>query len=84
MLFFIGFGINIDSDRRLRNLRSDPNDNSYKIPQGGAFEFVSGANFFGEILEFFGFALFCQTLPAVAFSLFTFANTAPRAIEHHK
>lgn len=84
LLFLVGFAINIDADRRLRNLRSDQNDRSYKIPRGGAFELVSGANFFGENLEFFGYALFCQTLPAVAFSLFTFANTAPRAIEHHK
>jgi hypothetical protein len=51
---------------------------------GGVFEYVSGANFFGEILEWFGFAIFCRTLPAFAFSLFTFANTAPRALDHHR
>lgn len=33
-IFLAGFYINIDSDRRLRNLRIGPNDTSYKIPRG--------------------------------------------------
>jgi hypothetical protein len=69
---------------KFREVRFFGSQHSYFLILGGMFEYVSGANFFGEILEWFGFAIFCRTLPAFAFSLFTFANTAHRAIEHHK
>ncbi|KAH7730682.1 5alpha-reductase I [Aphelenchoides avenae] len=75
--------INIHSDHVLRNLRK-PGETGYKIPKGGMFEQVSAANLFGEILEWSGYALFAQTLPAVAFSVFTFSNLVPRALEHHR
>lgn len=56
----------------------------YKIPQGGAFRLVSGANFAGEILEWSGWALAAGgQMPASAFALFTFCNIAPRAWHHH-
>ena len=44
--------INADSDGILRSLRDSrvADDTGYKIPRGGMFEYVSGANFFGEIL----------------------------------
>ena len=48
------------------------------------FEYVSGANFFGEILEWFGFALAANTLPAWAFAIFAFSNIAPRGWQHHQ
>ncbi len=51
--------------------------------QGGMFELVSGANFFGEIVEWSGWALAAGTLPAAAFAAFTFMNIAPRAVQHH-
>jgi 3-oxo-5-alpha-steroid 4-dehydrogenase 1 len=47
------------------------------------FQYVSGANFFGEILEWTGFAIAAGTLPATAFAFFTFCNTAPRGAQHH-
>ncbi len=47
-------------------------EKGYKIPRGGMFEYISGANFFGEILEWAGFALAAWSLPAFAFALFTF------------
>ena len=56
----------------------------YKIPRGGAFELVSGANYFGEILEWCGYALASGgQLGAIAFAFFTFSNVAPRAHHHH-
>jgi 3-oxo-5-alpha-steroid 4-dehydrogenase 1 len=56
----------------------------YKIPYGGLFEYVSAANLAAEILEWFGFAIACWSLPALTFACFTFFNTAPRGRSHHK
>jgi 3-oxo-5-alpha-steroid 4-dehydrogenase 1 len=47
------------------------------------FEYVSGANFFGEIVEWTGFALAANSWVAVAFAAFTFANIGPRGVQHH-
>lgn len=70
--------------RHVSPLRPRPTETGYKIPRGGAFELVSGANFFGEIVEWFGFALAAWSLPAFAFAVFTFANIGPRAASHHQ
>ncbi|GMS80128.1 hypothetical protein PENTCL1PPCAC_2303 [Pristionchus entomophagus] len=83
ILFFGGMAINLQSDEILRNLRKE-GETEYKIPRGGMFEYISGANFFGEIIEWFGYFLVARSLPAAAFSFFTFANIGPRAIQHHQ
>lgn len=84
ILFFVsGMLINIHSDHVLRNLRK-PGETGYKIPRGGMFEFVSGANFFGEMLEWIGFAIATWSLPGLAFAAFTCLNIGPRAYQHHK
>lgn len=82
-VFLAGLATNLHSDTLLLNLRR-PGETGYKIPRGGAFELVSGANFFGEIVEWFGFALAAWSLPAFAFAIFTFANIGPRAASHHQ
>jgi 3-oxo-5-alpha-steroid 4-dehydrogenase 1 len=65
----------------LRNLRKYPGDTEYYIPKGGMFKYVSGANFFGEIVEWSGFAMACGfSIPAVSFALSTAFNIAPRAM----
>ncbi|KAL2307851.1 hypothetical protein Nmel_000835 [Mimus melanotis] len=51
---------------------------------GGMFEYVSGANFFGEILEWFGFALACCTIESFAFALCSLFILGSRARQHHK
>eukprot|EP00742_Colponemidia_sp_Colp-10_P000523 GILJ01000569.1.p1 GENE.GILJ01000569.1~~GILJ01000569.1.p1 ORF type:complete len:273 (+),score=19.96 GILJ01000569.1:37-819(+) len=81
--FFSGMYINIQADYILMNLRK-PGEKEYKIPHGGAFEYVSGANFFGEILEWIGYAIACWNLPAFAFAFSTFSSIAPRAAAHHR
>jgi len=83
ILFVFGLAINVHSDRILRNLRG-PGETGYKIPRGGAFEFVTAANYFGETLEWFGYAVAANTPAASAFAVFTVLNLAPRAISHHK
>ncbi|KAL6079446.1 3-oxo-5-alpha-steroid 4-dehydrogenase 1 [Balamuthia mandrillaris] len=83
IMFVSGMAINIHSDHILRNLRK-PGEQGYKIPRGGMFEYVSGANFFGEILEWAGFAVCNPSPPAIAFAFFTFCNIGPRGKQHHE
>ncbi|NXE98570.1 S5A2 dehydrogenase, partial [Menura novaehollandiae] len=83
LLFLLGMGINIHSDLLLRQLRK-PGELTYKIPQGGLFTYISGANYFGEIVEWFGFAIATWSLPAFAFAFFTLCCIGPRAYHHHR
>ncbi len=83
LLFFVGYGINHHSDAILRNLRA-PNETGYKIPYGGLFRWVTCPNYFGELIEWIGFALAAYTWPALAFALFTASNLIPRAVTHHR
>ncbi|KAI0231600.1 3-oxo-5-alpha-steroid 4-dehydrogenase 1 [Lamellibrachia satsuma] len=82
-LFFAGMAINIHSDHILRTLRK-PGETRYHIPTGGMFNHISGANYFGEIVEWCGFALACWSVSASSMALFTVANLAPRAFAHHR
>ncbi|XP_049912490.1 3-oxo-5-alpha-steroid 4-dehydrogenase 2-like, partial [Epinephelus moara] len=75
--------INIHSDHILRGLRR-PGETVYRIPHGGMFEFVSGANFFGEIVEWCGYAVATWSLPTFAFAFFTVCSIGPRAYHHHR
>ncbi|ELT93041.1 hypothetical protein CAPTEDRAFT_153061 [Capitella teleta] len=81
--FVFGLVINVHSDHILRSLRK-PGETAYKIPRGGMFDYVSGANFLGEIIEWCGFAVACWTPYAAAFAFFTICNIGPRALSHHQ
>ena len=48
------------------------------------FEYVSGANFFGESLEWVGYAIACWSVPAAVFAIFTCSMVGTRALAHHK
>ncbi|XP_044150289.1 3-oxo-5-alpha-steroid 4-dehydrogenase 1 [Bufo gargarizans] len=82
-LFICGMLINIHSDHILRNLRN-PGETGYKIPRGGLFEYVTGANFLGEIVEWSGFAIAGWSIPGAAFALFTLLVLLSRAQQHHQ
>ena len=82
-VFLIGYFINKQSDTILRQLKKG-SDGSYSIPHGGLFKYISCPHYFGEILEWTGWAILTWSLPGLAFAVFTFANLAPRAIAHHK
>lgn len=56
----------------------------YQVPQEGLYEWVSCPNYFGETIEWVGYAIASSSLAAAAFAFFTFANLAPRAHAHHK
>ena len=82
-IFFLGFVINVQSDYILRNLRK-PGEIGYKLPHDGLFRLVTAPNYFGEILEWCGWAVATWSLAGVAFAVFTFSNLAPRAWAYHK
>ncbi|XP_024434305.2 3-oxo-5-alpha-steroid 4-dehydrogenase 1 isoform X2 [Desmodus rotundus] len=82
-LWLVGMLINIHSDHILRNLRQ-PGETGYKIPRGGLFEYVSAANYFGELVEWCGYGLASWSVQGGAFALFTFCVLLPRAQEHHR
>lgn len=82
-LFVTGFVINQHADQVLMNLRK-PGESGYKIPKGGLYTWITCPNYFGEILEWTGFAIASWSLPGLAFALYTTANLAPRALTHHK
>lgn len=79
VLFFAGMYINMQSDRIIRSLRRG-NDHKHYIPYGGMFRYVSSANYFGEFIEWVGFAVLTWSLSGAVFALWTFANLAPRAV----
>jgi protein-S-isoprenylcysteine O-methyltransferase Ste14 len=81
-LFAGGLTLNVVSDRSLRRLRGT-GDRGYRVPRGGAFEWVSCPNYLGEIVEWTGWALATWSLAGLAFALYTAANLAPRALAHH-
>ena len=78
VVFFVGMYINIQSDSIIRNLRA-PGDNRHYLPKGGMFKYVTSANYFGELLEWVGFAILTWSLSGAVFALWTFANLCPRA-----
>jgi steroid 5-alpha reductase family enzyme len=82
-VFLAGAFINIKSDAILRNLRPERSA-EYKIPRGFLFEYVSCANLFGEIVEWFGFALSSGSLPGWTFMVCTLCNLLPRALSSHR
>jgi 3-oxo-5-alpha-steroid 4-dehydrogenase 1 len=82
VIFITGMIINMRADEKLIHLRK--NGNGYQIPKGGLYNFISCPNFFGEMIEWAGFALLCWSLPALSFFVWTAANLIPRALAHHK
>ncbi|CAL4218443.1 unnamed protein product, partial [Meganyctiphanes norvegica] len=82
LLFLFGLFVNIGSDSTLRNLRKG-SETGYKIPHGGMFEYVSCANYFGEIVEMWGYAIASCAFPAIAHALFTTLFLTHRALDHH-
>ncbi len=83
IIFTTGMVINWKADGMLIQLRK-PGESGYKIPNGWLFEYISCPNLFGEILEWFGFAILTWSLSGAVFFIWTFANLVPRAIAHHR
>lgn len=82
ILFVVGFIINRWADSVLRGLRRR-GEKGYRIPRGGLFNRISCPNYFGEIIEWIGWAVATWSLAGLAFAVWTFANLVPRARSHH-
>ncbi|HEY2742972.1 MAG TPA: DUF1295 domain-containing protein [Polyangia bacterium] len=82
-LFLAGFAVNWHADEVLRTLRA-PGERGYKIPHGGLYRFVSAPNYFGELVEWSGFAIAAWSPAALVFVVWTAANLAPRAWANHR
>jgi protein-S-isoprenylcysteine O-methyltransferase Ste14 len=82
ILFVFGFVTNRWADEGLRKLRKNGNG-SYYIPQGGLYKWISCPNYFGEILEWFGWALATWSWAGLSFAIWTMVNLVPRARAHH-
>lgn len=83
VVFFAGMFINIHSDSIIRGLRK-PGDTKHYLPKGGMYNYVTSANYFGEIVEWTGFAILTWSLSGVIFAWWTFANLVPRAASIYK
>ena len=75
---------NVWHDGVLRDLRRSGPPGRYGIPRGGLYEYVSGANFLCEIVEWGGFALAARTPAACVFAASCALNVGPRAVHHHR
>jgi protein-S-isoprenylcysteine O-methyltransferase Ste14 len=82
LIFITGFIINKIADKKLGSLKKN-NSEEYVIPRGWLFNYISSPHYFGEIIEWAGWAIMTWSLPGLAFSVFTFANLFPRAIASH-
>ncbi|MEM7017745.1 MAG: DUF1295 domain-containing protein [Pseudomonadota bacterium] len=80
-IFIIGFVINYHADTVLLNLRK-PGDTGYRIPNSGLYRYIACPNYFGEIIEWIGWAIMTWSTAGLAFALYTIANLAPRAISN--
>lgn len=78
LIYFAGMAINIHSDSVIRNLRK-PGDTGHYIPRKGFYRYVASANYFGEFVEWCGYAVLTWSWAGAVFALWTFANLAPRA-----
>lgn len=83
LLFAIGMGVNWHSDHVIRHLRK-PGDTRHYLPQKGMYRYVTSANYFGELLEWTGFAIAAGHAAGWMFVVWTAANLVPRAHAIHK
>ena len=83
LLFAIGMYINISSDNILIKIRRKGTD-EYIIPNDGLYNWVSSPNYFGEILEWIGWAIATWSLAGFSFAIWVVANLVPRAKSNHQ
>jgi len=83
VFFFTGFVIHIHADMQLQQLRK-LHGPEYHLPHGGLYRLISCPNYFGEVIEWIGWAMLTWSPAGLVFALWTAANLVPRALTSHK
>ena len=83
IVFLFGMIVNCHSDYVIRHLRQ-PGETRHYLPQAGFYRYVTSANYFGELVEWIGFAIAAANPAAWVFALWTGANLIPRAHAIHR
>lgn len=83
VVFCAGMIINWHSDHVIRHLRK-PGDTRHYLPQRGMYRYVTSGNYFGELIEWTGFAIAAAHPAGWIFVVWTAANLVPRAHAIHK
>lgn len=78
VIFCTGMAINMHSDYIIRHLRK-PGDTKHYLPKGGFYNYVTSANYFGECVEWLGWAILTWSWAGLIFFVFTAANLVPRS-----
>ncbi|XP_021289112.1 steroid 5-alpha-reductase DET2 [Herrania umbratica] len=78
LVFITGMWVNVWADGVLVGLKKQ-GGGGYKVPRGGLFDLVSCPNYFGEIMEWLGWAVMTWSWVGYGFFLYTCANLVPRA-----
>ena len=82
-IFLLGMYINIRSDYIIVAMKKR-NGPGYHIPQTFLYKYLSAPNYFGEIIEWLGWAILTWSISGVVFLIWVIANLFPRAIAHHR
>ena len=84
ILFITGFAINRVAEYQLVCLRESRKDTKYAVPKGPLYWLITCPNYFGEGLQWFGWAVMTWSLSGLVWWLFTEATFIPRARHNHK
>lgn len=77
IIFFIGFNIHCCSDWLLKKIPQG----EYRVLDRFLYRYVCAPNYFGEVIQWLGYAIAVWSLATSAFALFTLANLIPRALK---
>ena len=83
VFFTVGMFINIKSDYIMVRLKKEKGP-GYHIPDSFLYKYISAPNYFGEIIEWIGWAILTWSISGIVFLVWVLANLFPRAMSHHK
>lgn len=84
VMYYTGFLLIIQQDEIMKALRDKPGASRYQIPRGGVWEYSNSANYFVELVAWFGFWVLSDFGPNGAFIFFvSLFNLVPRSISNY-